>query len=120
MKSRRENQMTRAVAERGAKLIEGVHRSRQGPVITIKQANGIVTEVLFDETDGATPVLIEAMVMELHIEDPKLRDAVRGYCLSFLKGWEEIVGDPEDAYNIPLDEFYTRAEAFMAGYKAAS
>ena len=112
--------MTRAVAEKGAELIEGVHKSQQGPVITIRQANGIVREVPFCEEDGATPVLIEAMILELDIEDPKLRDAVKRYCLSFLKEWEEIVGDPEDAFNIPLNDFCAKTEAFMSGYKAAS
>jgi len=113
--------MTRAVAERGVELVEGVHKSPhiKGPAITIKQADGLVREVRFDESEGATPVLIEAMILELDIEDPKLREAVRKYSVSFLKKWEEIVGDPEDAYNIPLDDFYGRAEAFMAGYRAA-
>lgn len=114
--------MTRAVAEKGAKLIEGVHKSPYvfGPAITIKQANGIVREVPFDETEGATPVLIEAMILELEIKNPDLREAVRKHCSNLLRGWSKIVADPEDAFNIPLDDFYSQAEAFIAGYKAAS
>ena len=111
--------MTRAVAAKGAELVEGIHKSRGGLVITIKQANGIVREVPFDEEDGATPVLIEAMILELEIENPELREATKEYCLNWLKGWSEVVGDPEDAYSIPLSEFCTKAEAFMAGYQAA-
>jgi hypothetical protein len=112
--------VVRAVAEQGAKLMEAPHGSPQGEVITIKQANGLVREVPFDEEDGATPVLIEAMILDLKIENPELREATKGYCLNWLKGWIEVVGDPEDAYNIPLDEFYTKAEAFIAGYKTAT
>lgn len=112
--------MARAVAEKGAELVKGPHGSQGGEVITIKQANGIVRELPFNEEDGATPVLIEAMIMDLKIEDPELREATKGYCLNWLKEWGEVVGDPEDAYGIPLDEFYTKAEAFIAGYKVAS
>ena len=111
--------MTRAVAEKGAKLIEGVHKGNTGPVITVEQANGLVREVPFDEEDGATPVLIEAMILELKIENPELREATKEYCLNWLKGWSEICEDPEDAYGILLSEFYTKAEAFIAGYKTA-
>ena len=111
--------MTRAVAEKGAELVEGIHKNRGGLVITIKQANGLVREVPFDEEDGATPVLIEAMILDLKIEDMELREATKGYCLDWLKGWSEICENPEDAYDIPLSEFYTKAEAFIAGYKAA-
>lgn len=111
--------MTRVVAEKGAELMEGPHGSCQGEVITIKQANGIVREVPFDKEAGATPVLIEAMILDLKIENPELREATKEYCLNWLKGWSEICEDPEDAYGIPLSEFYTKAEAFMAGYQAA-
>lgn len=112
--------MTRVVAEHGAKLVEGVHKSQASPVITVKQANGIVREIPFDENDGATPILIEAMILELEIENPKLREATKQYCLNYLKEWGEVVGDPEDAYGIPLTEFYTKAEAYIAGYNTAS
>ncbi len=112
--------MTRAVAERGAELVEGIHKSQPGClVITIKQANGIVREVPWDEQDGATPILIEAMILDLEIEDSELRETTKEYCLNSLKGWSEIVENPEDAYGIPLCDFYTKAEAFIAGYKAA-
>ena len=111
--------MTRAVAEKGAELMEGPHGSHLGEVITIKQANGLVREVPFDEEDGATPVLIEAMILDLKIENPDLREATKGYGLNWLKGWSEICEDPEDAYGIPLSEFYTKAEAFITGYKTA-
>jgi hypothetical protein len=111
--------MTRAVAEKGTELVQGIHAGHSGPAITIKQANGITREVPFNEEDGATPVLIEAMILELDIEDSELREATRKHCLNFLKGWSEVCGDPEDAYNIPLDELYTKAEDFIAGYKVA-
>jgi len=111
--------MTRAVAEKGTELVQGTHPGHGGPAITIKQSNGLLREVPFDEDDGATPVLIEAMILSLEIEDPKLREAVRTYSLDFLREWSELVEDPEDAYNIPLDVFYTRAESFIAGYKLA-
>jgi len=113
--------MTRAVAEKGARLIEGCHKSShvRGPVITIEQANGIVREVPFREEDGATPILIEAMILDLDIEDPKLREATKEYCFNFLKGWIEVVGEPEEAYGIPLSNYYTQAEGFIAGYKTA-
>ena len=110
--------MTRVVAEKGAKLIEGVHKSQAGLVITVKQANGLVREVPWDEEDGATPILIEAMILELEIEDPKLRETTKRHCLNFLEGWVEVVGEPEEAYDtMPLSKLYTQAEAFIAGYK---
>ena len=110
----------RAVAEKGAELVEGTHKGQAGPVITIKQANGIVREIPFDEGDGATPVLIEAMILDLKIENPELREATKRHCLDFLEGWVEVVGTPEEAYDtVPLDKLYTIAEAFIAGYKTA-
>lgn len=112
--------MTRAVAEKGAELVKGIHKGSLGPAITVKQANGLVREVPFDEEEGATPVLIEAMILELDIEDSELREATKEHCLNFLKGWVEIVGTPEEAYDtMPLDKLYTIAEAFVGGYKAA-
>ena len=112
--------MTRAVAEKGAKLIEGVHKSQAGLVITVKQANGIVREVPWDEEDGATPVLIEAMILDLEIENPELRETTKRHCLNFLEGWVEVVGEPEEAYDtMPLSKLYSQAEAFIAGYQAA-
>ena len=111
--------MSRAVAEIGAELVEGIHKSWGGLVITIKQTNGLVREVPWDEEAGTTPILIEAMILDLEIENPKLREATGKYCLNFLEGWSEAVGDPEDAYNIPISVFYTKAEAFIAGYETA-
>jgi hypothetical protein len=111
--------MTRAVAEKGAELIQGVHKSQAGPVITIKQANGIIREVPFDEKDGATPILIDAMILELEIEDAALRETTKRYSLDFLDGWREVVGDKEAYETMPLDELYTKAESFIDGYKAA-
>ena len=112
--------MTRAVAEKGAELVQGIHKSQGGLVITIKQANGIVREVPFDEEDGATPVLIEAMILDLKIENPELREATKRHCLVFLEGWVEVVGTPEEAYDIlPISELFSQAEAFIAGYKTA-
>lgn len=112
--------MTRAVAEQGVQLIEGVHKGSTGPAITVKQTNGIVREVPWDEEAGATPVLIEAMILELEIENLKLREATKRHCLNFLEGWCEVVGDTEEAYDtIPLSKLYSQAEAFMAGYQAA-
>ena len=112
--------MSRVVAEKGAELIEGVHKSQAGLVITVKQANGIVREVPFDEEDGATPVLIEAMILDLKIENPELRGATKRHCLNFLEGWVQVVGTPEEAYDtMPLSKLYTQAEAFIAGYKTA-
>ena len=110
--------MTRVVAEKGAKLIEGVHKDQAGLVITVEQANGIVREVPWDERDGATPILIEAMILELDIEDPELREAAKKHCLDFLEGWREVAGDEEAYDTIPLTELYSQAEAFIAGYKA--
>lgn len=111
--------MTRAVAEKGAELIEGIHKSQADPVITVKQANGIVREVPFDEEAGATPILIEAMILELDIENPKLRESALRYCLNFLEGWREVAGDEEAYDTMPLSKLYTQAEAFIAGYQAA-
>ena len=111
----------RAVAEIGAELVEGIHKGQLGGLaITIRQANGIVREIPWDEEAGATPILIEATILSLEIEDLELREATKEYCLNSLKGWVEIVGTPEEAYNtMPLSKFYTMAEAFIAGYKAA-
>jgi hypothetical protein len=103
--------MTRAVAEKGTELVQGIHAGHPGLAITIKQANGIVREVPFDEEDGATPVLIEAMILELDIEGLELREATKQYCLAW------FIENPD--CEIPLSEFYTKAEAFIAGYKAA-
>ena len=109
----------RAVAEKGAQFMEGIHKGQAGPVITIKQANGLVREVPWDEQDGATPILIEAMILSLDIENSELREATKEHCLNYLKGWSEVCEDPEDAYGIPVSEFYSKAEAFIAGYKTA-
>jgi hypothetical protein len=114
--------MKRAVAEEGTELIEGIHNEGcpGGPMITIRRANGIVQEVPFDEDAMATPILIEAVILDLDIEDSKLREAVKMYCLNWLEEWVvEIVGNREDAYCIPLDFFWTKAEDFVAGYQAA-
>ena len=111
--------MTRAVAEKGAQFMEGVHKGQAGMVITIKQANGLVREVPWSEEDGATPILIEAMILDLEIEDSELREATKEYCLNSLKGWVEICENPEEAYTIPINDFYSKAEAFIAGYKTA-
>lgn len=113
--------MTRAVEEKGAELVEGIHKGHSGRlVITIKQANGLVREVPWDEEVGATPILIEAMILELEIEDPKLRETTKRHCLNFLEGWCEVVGTPEEAYDtMPLSKLYTQAEAFIVGYKTA-
>ena len=109
----------RAVAEKGAQFMEGIHKGQAGPAITIKQANGLVREVPWDEQDGATPILIEAMILDLEIEDSELREATKEYCLNYLKGWSEICENPEEAYDIPLSKLYSQAEAFIAGYEAA-
>ena len=112
--------MGRAVAEKGAELVEGIHKSYFGGLaITIKQANGIVREIPWGEEDGATPILIEAMILDLGIESPELREATKKYCLDFLNGWIAIFENPEEAYTIPINDFYSKAEAFVAGYEAA-
>ncbi|MGB6872727.1 MAG: hypothetical protein WBE46_01055 [Dehalococcoidia bacterium] len=112
--------MARAVAERGAELVEGIHKGHLGGLaITIKQANGLVREVPWDEEDGATPILIEAMILDLEIENLELREATKEYCLNYLKEWSEICENPEEAYNIPISDFYSKAEAFIDGYETA-
>jgi len=88
-------------------------------VITIKQANGIVHEVPWDEEAGATPILVEAMILDLKIEDSQLREAAREHCLNHIKGWSELFENPEEADGIPMSELYNRAEAFIAGHEAA-
>ena len=57
--------------------------------------------------------------LNLEIESPELREATREYCLDFLRRWVAIFENPEEAYTIPISDFYSRAEAFMAGYQAA-
>ncbi|HUW45604.1 MAG TPA: hypothetical protein VMW50_07380 [Dehalococcoidia bacterium] len=114
--------MTRAVAVKGAKLVEGIHKGQSGGLaITVEvpfdEDLTITQEVPFDESQGATPVLIEAMILGLDIENPELREATKKHCLTFLEGWVEVVGDTEEAYTLPLDDFYSQAEAFMAGYE---
>ena len=90
--------MTRAVAEEGIELIKGVHLNHSGEcVITIKQSNGIVREVPYRDEDVATPVLVEAMIQDKGIESPGIREAATRYCLSFIKGMDELVIDPEGA-----------------------
>lgn len=110
--------MTRAVAEKGAELVEGIHKNRGGLVITIKQANGLVREVPYSNEDVATPVLVEAMIQDKGIESPEISEAAIGYCLSFIKGCNEIVSDPEHD-GITIGELSCYVEAFEAGYKAA-
>jgi len=116
--------MTRAVAIKGAKLVEGIHKGQSGGLaITVEvpfdEGSTITQEVPFDEEGGATPVLIEAMILELDIENPELREATKKHCLTFLEGWVEVVGDTEEAYDtIPLSKLYSQAEAFVAGYEA--
>ena len=112
--------MVRVVAEKGAKLVEGIHKSQAGLVITVEQANGLVREVPWDEEAGATPILIEAMILDLEIENRELRESTKRHCLNFLEGWCEVVETPEEAYDtMPLSKLYTMAESFIAGYKTA-
>jgi len=111
--------MTRAVAGQGVELVQGIHKGYFGGlVITIKQANGLVREVPWDEEAVATLVLIEAMFQDLEIENLEVRKAAREYCLNYIKGWNEIVVDPETD-GISMSDIYTYTEAFIEGYKAA-
>jgi len=111
--------MTRAVAEKGVQLIKGIHIGPQGDcVITIKQANGLVREVPYSNEDVATPVLVETMIQDKGIENPEIEEAAIGYCLSFIKGLNELVNDPEDD-GITIGDLSCYVEAFEAGYKAA-
>jgi hypothetical protein len=111
--------MTRAVAEKGTELVKGVHIGSQGDcVVTIKQSNGIIREVPYRDEDVATPVLVEAMIQDKGIESPEIREAATRYCLSFIKGMDEVVADPEhDGITIGTLSYYV--EAFEAGYNAA-
>ena len=79
--------MTRAVAIKGTELVQGIHKGIRGNlVITIKQPNGIVREVPWYDDAGATPVLVEAMILDLEIDDFELREATKEYCLNLIKG----------------------------------
>jgi len=109
----------RAVAQEGVELIEGVHLNSEELVITIKQSNGIVREVPYHHKDIATPVLVEAMILDKGIKSPEIREAVRRYCLTSIKEMNELIAFPEKD-GITIGEFYSRVEAFEAGYKAAS
>lgn len=111
--------MTRAVAEEGVELIKGVHKGCLGGlVITIKQANGLVREVPYREEAVATPVLIEAMIQDIGIENPEIREAAREYCLNYIKGWNELFVDPETD-GISVSDLDCYVEAFIKGYEAA-
>ena len=111
--------MTRAVVEKGVELIKGVHLSHSGGcVITIKQDNGIIREVPYSDEDVATPVLVEAMIQDKGIESPEIREAATRYCLSFIKGVDELVSDLESD-GITIGTLSCYVEAFEAGYKAA-
>ncbi len=111
--------MTRAVAVEGVKLVEGIHKDHLGDiVITIKQANGLVREVPYRNDDVATPVLVEAMIQDKGIENPEIREAAIEYCLNYIKGWNEIVADPE-IDGIEIGDLSMYVEAFEMGYKAA-
>ena len=111
--------MTRAVAEKGVELIKGVHIGSRGDcVITIKQDNGIIREVPYSNEDVATPVLVEAMIQDKGMENPEIREAATRYCLSFIKGMDELVIDPEGA-GITIGTLSCYVEAFEEGYKAA-
>ena len=106
--------MTRAVAE----LIKGVHLDHfKNFVITIKQANGLVREVPNSDKDIATPVLIEAILRDMGIKNPEIREAAKQYCLDYIKGWNEIVENPE-IDGITIGELITAVGAFEAGWKA--
>jgi hypothetical protein len=111
--------MTRAVAEKGAELVKGIHKSQGGLAITVKQANGLVREIPWDEEAQATPVLVDAMILDLEIENPELREATREYCLNRVNEWSKLFQDPEEACGMPMNSLYTQAEAFMAGYGVA-
>jgi len=111
--------MTRAVTEQGVELIEGVHKGCLGDmVITIKQANGLVREVPYRDGDVATPVLVEAMIQGKGIESLEIKEAAIEYCLNYIKGWNEIVADPE-IDGIEIGDLSMYVEAFEMGYKAA-
>lgn len=110
--------MTRAVAVEGVELVKGVHIGYSGGlVITIKQANGLVREVPYNEGAVATPVLIEAMIQDKGIENPEIREDAIEYCLNYIKGYAETIVGPE-IEGIPIGDLSCYAEAFENGYEA--
>ena len=109
--------MTRAVAEKGVELVEGIHFTKKKEVITIKKANGRVREVLWDYYAVATPVMVEVMIQEMSIDDPIIQEATRNYCLNYIKRWNENFEDPE-IDGVELDDLWNYAEAFEKGYEA--
>jgi hypothetical protein len=115
---RREDKMTRAVAIEGTELIEGIHRGSSGEsVITIKQANGLIREVPYSAEAIATPVLVEAMIKDMGIESPEIREATEQYCLDYIEGWNKLIDDPESD-GVPLRELEGLSNAFIDGYEA--
>lgn len=112
--------MTRAVAQEGVELVQGIHFVKglvtNHEVITIKQANGLVREVPWDYYAVAAPVLVEAMIQEMHIDDPIIQEATKNYCLDYVKRWNEEVCDPE-IHGVKMDDLWNYAEAFIKGYE---
>ena len=110
--------MRRAVAEEGAELVKGIHFTNGYEVITIKQANGLVREVPWDYYAVATPVMVEAMIQEMRIDDPIIQEATKNYCLNYIKEWNEDIVDPE-IDGVKMDDLWNFAEAFIEGYEVA-
>ena len=117
----------RAVAMEGVELVKGIHNSvRGGFIITIKRPDGLREDVHWRDDAVATPVLVEAMIQDMiNINDPEeipeireVRDALKEYCLDWLKQDKENLENPEiDGQTV--GELSTMAIAFMDGYEAA-
>jgi len=111
--------MTRAVEQKGAELIEGIHQgSSGGSVITIKQGNGLIREVPYSQEAIATPVLVEAMIEDMGIESPEIKEVTKEYCLDYIEGWNKLIDDSESD-GISISELNQFSWAFIDGYEAA-
>jgi len=110
----------RAVAVKGVTLEKGPHQGALGDtVITVKHPNGLRQAMLYDDDQIATPVRIEAMIdYEMGVANPESRAAVHEYCLTFIEGWDELIGNP-GANGMQIGEMRTMAWAFVAGYEHA-
>jgi len=107
----------RATAVEGVTLVEGIHIGHWGEyAITIQYPEGFRQEIPYQEEAVATPVLIDAMLEEIGIEDPVILAATKEYCLTFMSGWNKIVEDPETD-GAQIRDLRNMAWGFVAGYE---
>jgi len=109
-----------AAAVQGLTLVKGPRVCALGwGVITVRRPDGKIQAIPYDHNQIARPIHIEAMInYVMGIGNPDSRAAAHEYCLTFIRGWNLLVGNPE-ADGKRIGEMEALAWAFVAGYEHA-